>query len=152
MLFLLFKLDGSRYVLEVGQVAEVLPYVKLRAIPGAPEGVAGMIDRGGTPVPVVDLCRVLANRPAVRRLSTRIVLVHYGAGSGERRLLGLIAEHSTETVRLPADAFRASGVASATPPHVDRVLLDAAGPVHWLDVNRLLPDTLSAALFQRTGS
>jgi chemotaxis-related protein WspB len=149
MLFLLFELDGNRYALEVGQVAEALPYLNPRPIHGAPQGIAGMIDHGGAPVPVVDLSRVLAGRPAVLRFSTRIVLVHYGPSTGEPRLLGLIAEHATETIRRRPDEFRDSGVTNATAPHVGRVLLEAAGPLHWLDVNRLLPDALSTSLFRQ---
>ena len=64
MLFLLMQLDGDRYALDIRQVAVVLPLVDLRAVPGAPPAVAGIIDYGGAPVPVIDLAQLLANRPA----------------------------------------------------------------------------------------
>jgi chemotaxis-related protein WspB len=139
MLFLLLQLDGDRYALDIRQVAVVLPLVALRAVPGAPPAVAGIIDYGGTPVPVIDLAQLLANRPAHRRLATRIVLVHYA----EQHVLGLIAERATETVRREP-----SGITRSDPPHLGPVALDAMGPVHWIDVSRLLPAPLADSLFR----
>ena len=150
MLFLLMQLDGDRYALDIRQVAEVLPLVNLRSVPGAPAGVAGMINYGGTPVPVVDLSQLLASRAAHRRLNTRIVLVHYATVAGRHHLLGLIAERATETMRCDPTEFHASGVTQASPPHFGPVVLDATGAVHWIDVNRLLPDSLCLSLFQQS--
>ena len=148
MLFLQMQLDADRYALDIRQVAEVLPLVDLKAIPGAPAGVVGLIDYGGAPVPVVDLCQLLVSRAAHRRLNTRIILVHYSAGTGKQHLLGLLAERATETVRREPAEFRASGVMRASPPHLGGIALDADGAVHWIDVNRLLPESLCNCLFQ----
>ena len=146
MLFLLMQLDGNRYALDIRQVAVVLPLVDLRGVPGAPAAVAGIIDYGGAPVPVIDLAQLLANRPAHRRLGTRIVLVQYA----ERHVLGLIAERATETVRRDAAEFQPSGITRSEPPHLGPVALDAAGPLHWLDVGRLLPAPLADSLFRQS--
>ena len=146
MLFLLMQLDGDRYALDIRQVAAVLPLVELRTVPGAPDAVAGIIDYGGAPVPVIDLARLLANRPAHRRLGTRIVLVRY---EGEHTL-GLIAERATETVRREPADFQPSGVTRSDPPHLGPVALDAMGPVHWIDVSRLLPGSLAESLFRQS--
>jgi chemotaxis-related protein WspB len=147
MLFLLMQLDGDRYAVDIAQVAEVLPLVTLRAVPRAPLGLAGIVDYGGSPVPVIDLSQLLANRAANRRLNTRLVIVHYTAGES-RHLLGLIAERATETMRRDPKDFQDSGVTSASPPHLGPVALDSAGPVHWIDVDRLLPALLADSLFQ----
>jgi chemotaxis-related protein WspB len=147
VLFLLMQLDGDRYALDTAQVAEVLPLVQLSRIPGSLPGIAGIVDYGGARVPVVDLSQLLANRPAHRRLSTRLVIVHYAVGE-RQHLLGLVAEHATETAhRDPAD-FQDAGVQSAAPPQLGRVALDAAGPVHWIDVRTLLPAALADSLFR----
>jgi chemotaxis-related protein WspB len=148
MLFLLMQLDGDRYALDIAQVAEVLPLVKLTTVPRAPVGVAGFVDYGGAPVPVIDLSQLLANRPAHRRLNTRLVMVHYRPGD-RTHLLGLIAERATETMRRDPAEFQDSGVKSATPPHLGRVVLDPAGPVHWIDVATLMPELLTESLFQK---
>ena len=146
MLFLQMQLDGDRYALDIRQVAVVLPLVDLRAVPGAPAAVAGIIDYGGAPVPVIDLARLLANRPAHRRLGTRVVLVHYA----KQHLLGLIAERATETVRIDVSEFQASGVTRSDPPRLGPVALDAAGALHWLDVSQLLPTPLADSLFRQS--
>jgi chemotaxis-related protein WspB len=147
MLFLLMQLDGNRYALDIAQVAEVLPLVHLQSMPRAPTGVAGVVDYGGTPVPVIDLSLLLVNRPAHRRLNTRLVIVYYTAG-GRKNLLGLIAERATETMRRDPADFQESGVKSASPPQLGPVALDAAGPIHRLDVAELLPQSLADSLFQ----
>lgn len=148
MLFLLMQLDGDRYALDIREVAVVLPLVDLRPVPGAPPAVAGIIDYGGAPVPVIDLAQLLANRPAHRRLGTRIVLVHYA----KQHVLGLIAERTTETVRKETSEFQPSGITRSDPPHLGPVALDAIGPVHWIDVSRLLPESLANSLFRQTAA
>lgn len=145
MLYLVMQIDGTRYALDISRVAEILPLVKLQEIPRAPHGVVGMIDYGGTPVPVVDLSIVLASRPALHRFNTRIVMVRCEAG-GETRLLALIAERATETMRRDPADFRDPGVKAATPPDVWPVALDPGSPVYCMDVNRLLPESLAASL------
>ena len=146
MLFLLMQLDGNRYALDIREIVEVLPLVDSRPVPGAPAGVAGIIDYGGMPVPIIDLSQLLAGRPAHRRLSTRIVLIRWGRASGRQELLGLIAERATDTVRRDPADFRPSGVVRPSPPHLGGVVLDAAGPVHLIDVSTLLPESLRQAL------
>jgi chemotaxis-related protein WspB len=148
MLFLLMQLDGNRYALDIAQVAEVLPLVQLKNVPRAPAGVAGVVDYGGAPLPVIDLSVLLANRPAHRRLNTRLIIVHYTA-AGRKNLLGLIAERATETMRRDPSEFQDSGVRSASPPQLGPVALDSAGSVHWLDVAQLLPPSLADSLFQQ---
>jgi len=146
MLFLVIQLDGDRYALDTRDIAELLPLVDCTPIPGAPACVAGIIDYGGVPVPLIDLTELLAHRPARRRLSTRIVLVR--SGRGAEQLLGLIAERATETVRRDPADFQPSGVAVATPPRLRGVAFDAAGPVHLIDVCTLLPEPVRQALAQ----
>ncbi len=94
MLFLVFELARDRYALDVSQVAEVLPLVAIKQIPQAPPAVAGILNYRGAPVPVIDVSQLTLGRPAERRLSTRIVLVHYPDADGQTRLLGLIAERA----------------------------------------------------------
>lgn len=146
MLFLLMQLDGNRYAIDIRQIVEVLPLVDCKPVLGAPAGVAGIIDYGGTAVPIVDLSQVLAGRPARRRLSTRIVLVRRAPASGSNGLLGLIAERATDTMRCDPAVFRPSGVAQRSPPQLGGVVLDAAGAVHLIDVGTLLPEAVREAL------
>lgn len=152
MLFLLFQLGNDRYALDVGQVAEVLPLVSLKQIPQAPPAVAGVFDFRGDPVPVIDLSQMALGRPAQQRLSTRIILAHHTDGHGEKRLLGLIAENVTETMRRAPSDFVASGVDSDVAPYLGSVATDARGLVQWVVVDRLLTPEVYSLLFKQPAS
>jgi chemotaxis-related protein WspB len=147
-LYLLFQLGGDRFALDVHGIAEVLPLVRLKRIPKAPSGVAGVFDYRGVPVPVVDLSQLVLGRATEDRLSSRIVLVDYTtAGSVERRQLGLLVEKATETLRRDPAEFVAAGVSSKAAPYLGAVSADAAGFVQLLDVQRLLPSAVREALY-----
>jgi chemotaxis-related protein WspB len=149
MLFLVFELARDRYMLDVSQVAEVLPLVGIRQMPQLPPAVAGILNYRGTPVPVIDVSQLTLGRPAERRLSTRIVLVHYPDGVGQTRLLGLIAERATRTVRHEEKDFVASGVTSDGASYLGPVIADARGLLQWLDVRTLLPPSIRDMLFKQ---
>jgi len=110
MLFLLFQLGRDRYALEASRVAEVLPLVELKHIPQAPPGVAGVFNFRGEAVPVIDLTQLTIGRPAQTQLSTRIVLLNYPLADGSNRLLGLIVERATETIKRQRSDFTDPGV------------------------------------------
>jgi chemotaxis-related protein WspB len=148
MLFLVFELARDRYVLDVSQVAEVLPLVGIKQIPQAPPGVAGILNYRGAPVPVIDVSLLTIGRPAERRVSTRIVLVHYPDADGQTRLLGLIAERATQTVRHEEKDFVASGVTSDGASYLGPVATDARGLLQWIDVRTLLPTSVRDVLFK----
>ena len=149
MLFILFQLGGDRYALDAAQVAEVLPLVQVKKIPRAPAGGAGVFTYHGAPVPVLDLSELALGRPARARLSTRLLLVHYPDGTGARRLLGLIAEKATETLRREPGDFVASGVRSDGAPYLGPVAHDARGLIQWVEVDKLLPASVSEVLFKQ---
>ena len=138
MLFLVFQLGAHRYAIDASQIAEVLPLVAINAIARAPEEVAGIFVYRGAPVPVIDLSQLFEGRPAERRLSTRIIIVHYPGGSGGTRVLGLIAEKATETIRREAVDFVDSGVLNDRAPYLGPVATDARGLVQRVDIARLL--------------
>jgi chemotaxis-related protein WspB len=138
MLFLVFQVGAHRYAIDASQIAEVLPLVAITPIARAPQEVAGVLVYRGAPVPVVDLTQLLEGRPAEARLSTRVVIVPYTTGKGEKRLLGLIAEKATETIRRDALEFVDSGVVNAHAPYLGSVAPDTRGMVQRVDIGRLL--------------
>jgi chemotaxis-related protein WspB len=146
MLFLLFQLGESRYALDARQVAAVLPLVAVVQIPQSPPALAGILNYRGAPVPVIDLSQVLLGRPALRRLHTRMVLVHYPDGSGTTHLLGLIAERATETLHRDATEFTASGVSL---PHLGPVATDQRGLAQRIEIDQLLPASVRDLLFRQ---
>lgn len=150
MLFLLFRLAEDRYALDVAQVAEVLPLVQVKKIPGAPQGVAGVFDYRGSPVPVIDLCEMMLGRPSRARLSTRLVVVRYRDQAANVHLLGLLAEHATETIRRDVADFVASGVSDERAPYLGPVATDSRGLVQWIRVDDLLTESVREVLFRES--
>jgi chemotaxis-related protein WspB len=149
MLFLLFQLGQDRYALDVGQVAEVLPLVSLKQIPQAPPAVAGIFDFRGEPVPVIDLSQTALGRSAQPRLSTRIILANYPDGDGGKRLLGLMAERVTETLRRDPADFVDAGINTDNAPYLGPVATDARGMIQWIEVDQLLTPAVRDLLFKQ---
>ena len=145
-LHLIFQLGEERYALEAREVIEVLPLQRLRAVPEAPPGLAGLLMRGGRSVPVLDLNQRACGRPALARSSTRLVLV-----ACQSRPVGLLLEHATRTTRLRDAAFTPTGLASAAAaPWLGGIAPQAGfGPVQRIRVDGLLPPELQA-LIERT--
>lgn len=149
MLFLQFQLDQDRYVLDSGQVVEVLPLLSIKQIPQAPTGVAGAFNYRGKPVPVIDLSELALGRRARLYMSTRIIIVQYPDENGTLHLLGLIAEKATEAVRLDPKDFTDSGVSCEGASYLGPVATDPNGLVQWIAVTKLLPPAVRDALFQQ---
>jgi len=149
MLFLLFRLDDDRYALEAGRIVEIIPTVTVKRIPQAAAGIAGVIDYHGAPVPLVDLHLLSLGRPARQRLDTRIVIVRYPDAHGQDRLLGLLAERVTETVRRDPADFADPGVRSKEAPYLGPVASDEQGLIQWVALDTLLPPSVRDQLFDQ---
>ena len=151
MLFILFHLGSDRYALPARDVVEVLPLIQVKTLPGAPAGVAGLIDYRGTAVPVIDLTVMMFGRPAARRVSTRLLMLKYPLPRGGERLLGVITERATEMIaKEPAD-FQATGITTNVARFLGPVAQDLRGMIQRVDVAGLLTDELRQALFADEG-
>lgn len=148
MLFLLFKLDDDRYAIEADKVASVLPLVTAKKIPHAPAAIAGAFTHRGDAIPLIDLSRLTLGRSARRQLSTRIIVAYYPMADGSMRKLGLLAEKVIETVRLAHEDFVASGVSNKEAAYLGPVASDTDGLIQWVQIERLLPDSVRDLLFQ----
>jgi chemotaxis-related protein WspB len=149
MLFLVFQLDGDRYAIEATQVVEVLPLVNWKCVPGAPDGVAGIIDYHGAPVPLIDLTALALAKPSRKWMSTRIIVVNYRQDSpGQTHLLGLMAEQATETMRRTEEEFADSGLTLARSPYLGSVTTGPAGTIQRVEIRHLLSESVRSQLFQ----
>lgn len=147
MLHILVQLGADRYAIPARDIVEVLPLVALKSLPCAPRGVAGLLDYRGVSVPVVDLSALALDAPAARRVSTRLLLVNYLLPRGGTRLLGLLAERTTETMkRDPAD-FHPADVANGGARYLGPVVHDPRGLIQRIEIAALLTAELRAALF-----
>ncbi len=118
VLLVCLELDGERYGIPAAHVAEVVPAVPLRVVPGVREGIVGLLRFRGRVVPVVDLALAWGGAPSPRRMSTRIVvsgeLGPAADGRVPRAAVGVLAEHVTSVSRVDPDAA-AAGEPPATP-------------------------------------
>ena len=146
MLFLLFQLGSERYALDASRVVEVVPLLCLQRLPQAPPGVAGVFNYRGQPVPAVDLSQLTMGEPAQECLSTRIIIVNYPDREGRPHLLGLIAEHATETFRAEASDFIEHGMKVGA-PYLGPVFVGPKGPIQWVREQRLLSEPVRDSLF-----
>ena len=150
MLFLLFQIGEARYALDTATVLEIVPPVALKTLPGAPRGVAGLLDYHGTPIPVLDLGELTASQPAQIRFSTRLILVRLPAqpdhDDASPRTVGLLAERATTLLqREPAD-FAHPGLYLPDAPFLGPVTADAEGFIQRLFLDKLLTGPLRALL------
>ena len=152
MLYVVFRLGDERYALDVRHVAEVLPLLDVRPVPGAPRDIAGVFLYHGTPVPVIDMAEVIAGRPSERRSSTRLVIISAPETLAPGRHVALMAERATETVsRNPTD-FAPPVVTSASKPALGKVAIDALGMLQQVDPAILITQTVRDGLFQELGA
>lgn len=148
MLFLLFQMGKDRYGLETSQVIEILPLVRLKKIPQVMPGVAGIFNYHGLLVPVLDLSELALGRPSSVCLSTRLILVSYPVNAEKKQVLGLMAEQATETISLDTAEFYDCNVEVPEAPYLGPVAKHERGLIQWIDVRKLIPDSLRDRLFQ----
>ena len=148
MLYLVFQLGPDRYAIEAAQVVEVLPLVNSKHIPRAPLRVAGVFDYHGTSVPLIDFTELAHGTPSRKWMSTRIILVNYRNRSGKPHLLGVLAEHVTETMHRSEEDFTDSGVAVPGAPYLGPVITDPAGIIQLIGIQNLLFDSFGDHLFR----
>jgi len=149
MLFLIFRLDQDRYALNAAEVVEVLPLGPLKSLPNTPAWVAGVFSYHGQLVPVIDMPSLALGRPAFRRLSTRTVVVRYppADAQSDSKLLAIIVEQVTRTMRRDPADFTACGIATPQARYLGPVASDPAGLVQWISVQSLLPEDVKSMLF-----
>jgi chemotaxis-related protein WspB len=146
MLFLLFQLGNDRYAIDASRVVEVVPLLDFKKLPQAPRGIAGIFNYRGRPVPALDLCEVATGHPAQERLSTRIIIIQHRSEHGPEQLLGLIAEHATQTLRKNASDFIESGVKVPGAAYLGPVLMEPDGPIQWINEQHLFSSQIGALI------
>jgi chemotaxis-related protein WspB len=143
MLLLSFYISNERYVIETGDVIEVVPMVTLKNIPGAEKMVTGMLNYHGQVVPVIDI-NALCNGNAVKRsLTSRIILVKYM----DNRTLGLLAENVTETLHIDDSEFNEVGIKVSNYDFLGGIAEHNDTLLQLINVDQLLSESLQKVLF-----
>ncbi len=152
MLLLVFHLGSQRYALDAHCIVEVAPMVELEKIARAPKTIAGMFSYRGKLIPVVDMRQLVQEHPSNENMTTRIILVQYPMNSQESRILGLLGEQITETLKVSRDVFENTGITIEETPFLKQIIRDSQGMIHYVDLQYLLPETMSELLFHKAAS
>lgn len=149
-----FHVGTERFAIDTSSVAEVVPGIPARPVPGAPDAITGVIEYRGVVVPVLDLCRLFDRGDCPSRLSNRIIvcdLQHTGRRWGEQQedaqFLGVLAEDVTRVTTLDPDAPGSHpGPSTEGFQGLGRILRDNDGLVQLVEVHELVPADVLAAL------
>ncbi|WP_232628101.1 chemotaxis protein CheW [Methylobacterium sp. Leaf118] len=98
--YLLLDVAGIPCALPQSDIREVLPLPRLHAPPEAGGPLAGLLNLGGAPVPVVDLAALFGLRATDPSDPYRHVVL-----AGDRRL-GLLVDRALDMVRVPEGSLR----------------------------------------------
>ena len=147
MQYVKFNLDEFRYVLSISDVVEIIPYVKLTALPNLPDYLVGLCNYRGFSVPVIDLCSLFLKRPCNKKLSTRIIVVEIGEGNSPDKMVGLMVEKATEIVKVEDENFMDAGVYGDDLPYLGPVMADSTGLVSRIQPAEIISQIDTKILF-----
>ena len=99
--------------LPVSIVNEIVPAQSAARIPGAPDGVEGLVNVRGRLLTVVDGRRMLARGHATAATEPSILLLHVHG-----RPLGLLVDQVHDLIHVPASALEARGTLPGVDPRV----------------------------------
>lgn len=153
MLMLLLNIRNERYAIESRQVVEVIPLVVLKSFPHQPEHIAGVFNYRGRIVPVMDLCRLMRDKPSSEYLSTRIVLVNYWGNNTELKapyILGLMTEQVVETLHKSESEFVDPNIQIDTAPYLGKMIVDDQGMIQCLRIEYLLSEAQQVNLLSES--
>lgn len=135
-LLLLFRLGKERYAIEAVSVVKVIPRVNLSRIHHPPPNIVGQFNYQGKIVPVLDLSKLLGGVESRSVLSTRIVLVNLA--SDPRKLLGLMVEQVTDTLRREQTTPIEAGVCLSQAVYLGEKLLYRKEVIQCLYLEQLM--------------
>jgi chemotaxis-related protein WspB len=134
---LLFQVGEERFAVETEYVVEVFPKVHLQKINHVENYVCGILNYGGTPIAVVDLCQLIGNRPSNNAMHTRIVLLQYTSIESGTSRLGAIAEQVTEVQELELSHFKTAGIKITTLPFIGGLYSETSSPLQLFKAEEL---------------
>lgn len=94
MLCLRFCIDDFYYGFDCEKIVEIVPWIPLIPVIGAPQFISGYFNYRGQITPVVDLTMLIRGHASAKIMSNRIIVVNYD----DEHKLGLLMASATETV------------------------------------------------------
>lgn len=146
MAMLLFYAGENRFAINCASIVRVVPHVNLEKVPDRSPVVAGVMVLGREPIPVIDFCQIIENRPAHPFLSSRIILLKDSSG-GSERCIGLLGEKVEEVIDLRSEQFDKSEFYFRRFPYLEKGYTDKQGIIHFIHLEEFFR-FLSAEVFQ----
>ena len=141
MLALRFQVQGEPCALRARDVAEVLPLLPCRRLPGLPDFVVGVFDYRGRAAVLLDLQRLLGYDRTAPRLSSRVAVL-----AREGRPLGLLLGGATDTLRYTEEALEPAPLQPPGRPVLGPLIHHGDGLVQLMEPDALLTETEAAAV------
>ncbi len=137
--FVVFRLGGEGYALEVMRVQEILDMQSLTEVPGGPRYLLGVINLRGHVVPVYDLRTPFGlTKESKQSRAPCIMIVESGAGH-DRQITGLLVDRVSDVLEIPQDEIQPAprlGLGKAT-PYVRGLIRHQEAFLLVLDVDRI---------------
>lgn len=97
--YLLFRLGGNEYGIDIDRVREIIGLIHISRIPGAPDYVSGVINLRGNAIPVLDLRHRLGH--AVKnKFRTNCIMVVDVKVEGKQIPFGILIESVSEVLEI----------------------------------------------------
>jgi purine-binding chemotaxis protein CheW len=137
--FVVFRLGGEGYALEVMRVQEVLDMQSLTEVPGGPKFMLGVINLRGRVVPVYDLRMPFGLARDSKLTRAPCVLIVESSSGGEFLITGLLVDRVSDVLEFSPDELQPPpqlGLGKAT-PFVRGLIRHQDGFLLVLDVDRV---------------
>ena len=149
MLMMGFNIGTYAYAIPCKGIVEVIPFIEMRPLPGAPDFIAGIFDYRGSIVPVIDLKMLAMNAPCSRTFGTRAIIMDFPAWDGGPRRLGLIAENVTTTFNVGENDFEETGVELKNSPYLGKIVRHEGELVQIITTENLIGRDVQEKIFKK---
>lgn len=143
MKLVVWTVSGQHFAIETSSIAEVVPVVEVRSVPGTPTWVRGLMDYRGILIPLLDVRALLGGDATKPRRASRVLIVRMSAG-----LIGLLVDTVRSVERGQTEQGH-PGFASEETPFLGPIVRTADGTVQLVTPERLLSDEQRELLFSR---
>jgi purine-binding chemotaxis protein CheW len=100
--FVVFELDAEEYAVPIKTVTEVVPYLEVSPVPGAPAYILGLMNLRGKVVPVLDLEKKFNLSRSSDDNRAHIMI----AESDQQLLFGILVDYVREVLKVPSEAIK----------------------------------------------
>jgi len=116
--YVVFRLGGEGYALEVMRVQEVLDMQSLTEVPGGPKFLLGVINLRGHVVPVYDLRMPFGLSKEIEQQRAPCVLIVETSSGSDLQITGLLVDRVSDVLEFSPEEVQAApqlGLGKATP-------------------------------------